>query len=253
MQKPSIGIAVSHYPVGTWSPPIVGHRLAYIDSVLAAGGVPLLLPPVTAEYHEVLDAYYEHLDGLMIPGGGDIDPSLYGSDRHPKTDNIIAARDYSELYLVRKAVADGKPVLGICRGIQVINVALGGTLIQDIPDATGAQAHNESATRENWHHMAHPMHLDADSQLARMLGTDVIPVNSLHHQALDTIGTGLRVVARSDDGIVEAIEGVDHNFIVAVQCHPETLQATADPRWQGMFQAFVERSRTYALQQSLRK
>jgi putative glutamine amidotransferase len=249
MHKPIIGIAVSHYPAGSWSPPVVGHRLAYIESVLQAGGVPLLLPPVTAEYHDVLDAYYAQLDGLMIPGGGDIDPSLYGAERHPKTDNIIEARDYSELYLVRKAVADGMPVLGICRGIQVINVALGGTLIQDIPDATGAEGHNESAQREDWLHMAHAMHLESDSQLAHMLGTTTIAVNSLHHQALDRIGTGLRVVAQSDDGIVEAIESADHNFIVAVQCHPETLQGNADPRWQGMFQAFVTRASAYAVVQ----
>lgn len=245
MHKPIIGIAVSHYPAGSWSPPIVGHRLAYIESVLMAGGVPLLLPPVTAEYHAVLDAYYAQLDGLMIPGGGDIDPQLYGAERHPKTDNILEARDYSELYLVRKAVAAGMPVLGICRGIQVINVAMGGTLIQDIPDATGAQAHNESAQLENWQHMAHDMLIDEQAELARMLGTTSIPVNSLHHQALDRVGDGLRVVARSDDGVVEAIESTNHNFIVAVQCHPETLQGTTDIRWQGMFKAFVDRAQRY--------
>lgn len=243
MTKPRIGIASAQYANSSWSPVLVGHRRPYIDAILAAGGVPLLLPPVDARNHDVLDAYYACLDGLLLPGGGDIQPHLYGAEQHPKTDNIDHMRDYSELYLTRKAVQEGMPILGICRGLQLLNVALGGTLIQDIPDITGGKAHNESATRENWLHMAHPMRIEGDSQLAHILGTTEIAVNSLHHQALDHIGTGLRPVAWSDDGIIEAVEGTGANFMVAVQCHPETLRGEADPRWQAMFDRFVARCR----------
>ncbi len=247
MRKPLIGIAGSHAYTSTWSPPQVGARRSYIDAIIAAGGVPLLLPPVDASNHDLLDAYYDHIDGLLLPGGGDIDPVLYGAEKHPKTDNIDDLRDYSELYLARKATANGKPILGICRGLQVLNVALGGTLIQDLPDEVGGPlVHNESALKEDWLHMAHPLTLSPDSSLADMLGTTTIAVNSLHHQALGEVGQGLRAVAWSEDGVIEAVEGTGPNFIVAVQCHPETLRGAADPRWQQMFNRFVQRCVNFA-------
>lgn len=244
MTKPIIGIAGSQAITSSWSPAQVGARRSYIDAILAAGGIPMLLPPVSAAQSDVLDAYFAHIDGLLIPGGGDIQPHLYGAEQHPKTDNIDVLRDESELYLARKAVATGKPLLGICRGLQVINVALGGTLIQDLPDVVGGPlGHNDSAHREDWEHMAHDLKLAPDSQLAGLLGTERIAVNSLHHQAIGELGNGLRPVAYSDDGIIEAIEGTGPNFMIAVQCHPETLRGSADPRWQAMFDRFVARCR----------
>lgn len=244
MTKPIIGITGAQTVTSNWSPALVGTRRSYIDAILAAGGLPMLLPPVTAAQSDVLDGYFAHIDGLLIPGGGDIQPHIYGAEKHPKTDNMDALRDDSELYLARKAVATGKPLLGICRGLQVINVALGGTLIQDVPDVVGGPlGHNDSATNEDWEHMAHDLKLVPDSQLAGMLGTDRIPVNSLHHQAIGELGRGLRPVAWSDDGIIEAIEGDGPNFMIAVQCHPEALRGGADPRWQHMFDRFVARCR----------
>lgn len=247
MRKPFIGITGSHYTTSTWSPSAVGTRRPYVDAVIAAGGVPVVMPPVLAPHDDILDAYLAHIDGLLLPGGGDIDPALYGAAVHPKTANIDAFRDYSELYLTRAAVQRGTPILGICRGLQVINVALGGTMIQDIPDEVGGPwAHNGSATREDWEHMAHPMRIEADSQLATLLGTTEMSVNSLHHQALGQLGHGLRAVAWSDDGIIEGAEGTGANFIVAVQCHPEALYDNADPRWQQMFARFVDKARIFA-------
>jgi putative glutamine amidotransferase len=244
MSKPIIGMTSGQTSTSSWSPLLVGVRRSYIDAIIAAGGIPMLLPPVDAGHSDILDAYFDHVDGILIPGGGDIQPHLYGADKHPKTDNIDVLRDDTELYLARKAAASGKPLLGICRGLQVINVALGGTLIQDLPDEVGGDlAHNESATREDWTHMAHTVRLEADSQLRSLLQTDTIAVNSLHHQAIGTVGTGVRPVAWTHDGVIEAIEGTGPNFMVAVQCHPETLRGEADPRWQAMFDRFVQRCR----------
>lgn len=246
MQQPLIGITGAHYTTSTWSPRAVGARRSYIDAIIAAGGIPLILPPVLADNHHVLDAYAARIDGLLMPGGGDIDPALYGASLHPKTDNIDEFRDYSEIYLTRAALQRGTPILGICRGLQVLNVALGGTMIQDIPDEVGPKAHNESATREDWEFMAHPLRISADSQLAEILGTTDMAVNSLHHQSLGALGDGLRAVAWSDDGIIEAVEGSGANFILAVQCHPEALYDNADPRWQQMFGRFVAKARHFA-------
>lgn len=250
MYQPLIGITGAHYTTSTWSPRAVGARRSYVDAVIAAGGIPLLLPPVLAEHDHILATYATTIDGLLLPGGGDIDPALYGAPMHPKTDNIDAFRDYSEIYLTRAALKRGTPILGICRGLQVLNVALGGTMIQDIPDEVGPKAHNESATREDWEHMAHPLRITADSQLAGILGTTEIAVNSLHHQALGVLGDGLRAVAWSDDGIIEAVEGSGANFMLAVQCHPEALYDHADPRWQRMFGRFVDNARHFAANKS---
>lgn len=249
MYQPLIGITGAHYDTTHWSPKGVGARRSYIDAVIDAGGIPLILPPVLATHHTVLEAYIRQLDGLLLPGGGDIDPALYGAAMHPKTTNIDEYRDYSEIALTRMAIQLNVPILGICRGLQVINVALGGTMIQDIPDEVGGPlAHGESITRQDWEHMAHSMNIANDSLLASILGTTAMPVNSLHHQALGTIGTGIRAVAWSDDGVIEAVEGSGANFILAVQCHPEALYHNADTRWQQMFGRFVDKARHFAHQ-----
>lgn len=247
MYQPIIGITGAHYATSTWSPNGVGARRSYIDAVIDAGGIPLILPPVLAPQHYLLEAYMQRLDGLLLPGGGDIDPAIYGAPKHAKTANIDEYRDYSEIALTRLAIQHNVPILGICRGLQVINVALGGTMIQDIPDEIGGPlGHAESITREDWEHMAHGMRIADNSLLARILGTTSMPVNSLHHQALGKIGDGLQAVAWSDDGVVEAVEGSGANFILAVQCHPEALYNSADQRWQQMFSRFVDKARTFA-------
>ncbi len=157
-------------------------------------------------------------------------------------------RDEVELALARRAVADRKPVLGICRGIQLLNVALGGTLYQDIPaELPGALDHYASSKAPDRAHLAHPIALEPDSWLATQLGTSELPGNTFHHQALRDIAPALRVTGQASDGVVEAVEGRGADFVVGVQCHPEELWAQADRRWARLFAGFVDAARQYML------
>lgn len=236
--KPLIGISCGTFHDRAWCPPSFGHRQTYVDAIRQAGGAPILVPPLEDE--TTLRALYERLDGVLLAGGGDIAPAHYGAEPHAKLGLVDLLRDSAELPIARWAVADGKPVLGICRGIQVLNVALGGTLYQDIPsEVASALSHNLSYEHEDWTLMAHEISIAPDSRLARMLGAARLPTNSLHHQAVRELGRGLRAVAWAPDGVVEAVEGSGEGFVVGVQCHPEALQAQADPRWQGVFAGFV--------------
>ncbi len=179
-----------------------------------------------------------NLDGLLLSGGGDIDPALFGQARHPKTDGVDAARDELELRLAREAVAAGLPVFGICRGAQVFGVAFGGNLTQDIPDLVpNARQHADST---------HEVRVLAGSLLGRLLGSERLEVNSFHHQANGITGGGLRAVAWADDNVIEAIEAPEPGFVLGVQWHPERM--VADPVQGKLFAAFVAaaagRSRT---------
>lgn len=237
--KPYIGITCATFRDKDWCPPTFGHRQSYVDAIVTAGGIPLLIPLVEAE--DVLWALYERLDGLLLAGGGDVVPAYYGEEPHERLGTMDPLRDYVEIPLTRWAAADGKPILGICRGIQVINVALGGTLYQDIEAQISTPlAHELSYDRQDWMYMAHELRLDPDSRLASLLGAPSLLINSLHHQALKDVAPGLRVVGWSPDGVIEAVEGTNGHFVMGVQCHPEALQNEADPRWQAMFAAFVQ-------------
>jgi putative glutamine amidotransferase len=238
--KPYIGITCGTYRDRDWCPPAQLLRKTYTDAIVAAGGVPFIIPVVEDE--EVLRALFERLDGLLISGGGDIDPSRYGEAPLPGLGTTDPLRDNVEIPLARWAIEEGKPLLGICRGVQVINVTLGGTLYQDIPSQikTGL-VHDSSFTRQDWTYMAHDLRLDPDSKLAQIFGTTSFSTNSLHHQSLKDLGQGIRAVGWAPDGVVEAVEGNNGHFLVGVQCHPEALQGAADPRWQALFREFVER------------
>lgn len=239
---PLIGISCGTFHDRDWCPPSYGHRKTYVDAVLRAGGAPLLIPPLLDA--TALRAIYDRLDGLLLAGGGDISPNHYDDQPHERLGMIDLPRDMAELRLARWAAADHKPLLGICRGVQLINVALGGSLYQDIPSQLGSTIdHNESYVREDWTFLAHTMTITPDARLARFLGTTDLMINSLHHQAVRRIAPGLRAVAWAPDGVIEALESEDTRFIVGVQCHPEALQAETDPRWQGLFAAFVESCR----------
>jgi putative glutamine amidotransferase len=181
------------------------------DLVEEAGGVPLLLTP-TAHVDQVLDA----VDALLLQGGGDVDPEVYGQELHPRTNTIDRRRDAFELALLARARERGVPVLGICRGIQLVNVAYGGTLVQHLPDVTGF----DHEQLDRWDGVAHPIEIAEGSRLEAVLGERRIDVNSVHHQAVDRLGEGLRAVARADDGVVEAIEH-ESDPVLAVQWHPE--------------------------------
>ena len=241
--KPYIGITCGTFRDRDWCPPANILRKTYTDAVVAAGGAPFLIPVVEDE--AVLRARYERLDGVLLSGGGDVEPMHYGEHPIDELGTVDPPRDALELPLARWAVADGKPVLGICRGVQVLNVALGGTLYQDIPAQLQSElVHDSSFTRQDWTYMAHELRLAPDSKLAQLFGQTSFPINSLHHQSLRTIAPGLRAVGWAPDGVVEAVEGNNGHFLVGIQCHPEALQSSADVRWRALFARFVESCRT---------
>ncbi|HMO58036.1 MAG TPA: gamma-glutamyl-gamma-aminobutyrate hydrolase family protein [Roseiflexaceae bacterium] len=240
-RRPVIGIPCSAYP-DSWYTPANGNAISYLRAVEAAGGIPALIHLTQDE--EVLDAHFRRCDALLLAGGVDVDPDFYGAERHPLLEATNPEQDTVEVALTRRAVNTGMPLLGICRGIQLLNVALGGTLYQDL-DAELADAldHRESTKTQNMAHLAHPIKIQRDSHLAALLDTDELVVNTLHHQAVRDLAGGLRVVGQAPDGVIEAVEGVHGSFLLAVQCHPEELYAQADRRWTRVFEAFVAAAR----------
>ena len=241
--RPIIGIVAARYlrPGATGSF-LSGIGEKYVYAVEAAGGIPLLIH-LTRDA-EALDVLYRHCAALLFAGGGDVDPARYNAEPHPQLGAVEDLRDEVELALAQRALAEGRPVLGICRGIQVLHVALGGTLYQDIPaELPGALDHYASRTAPERAHLAHPVALAEDSWLAERLGTPEIPANTFHHQALRDVAPGLRVTGRAPDGVIEAVEGTGAGFVAGVQCHPEELWHTAEPRWARLFQGFVEVAR----------
>jgi putative glutamine amidotransferase len=243
--RPIIGVIASRYPRPNSSSVLAGIGEQYLLAVEAAGGIPLLLH--LTRNQAVLDAHYRRCNGLLFAGGGDVEPAYFGQAPHPSLGAVEPLRDEVELALARRAVADRKPVLGICRGIQLLNIALGGTLYQDIPsELPEALDHYASASRDRVN-QAHPLTLAADSWLALQLGVEELQANSFHHQSLREVAPQLRVTGRAPDGVIEAVEGTGTNFVVGVQCHPEELWERADPRWARMFTGFVDAARRYAL------
>jgi putative glutamine amidotransferase len=244
MTKPLIGIICGPYqqPQG----PVYGSRPAYAESVAMAGGLPWLIVPTLPA--EALRDIYEHLDGLVIAGGGDVDPARYGMEKNATIYNVDPNRDEAEILMIRWAVADDKPTLGICRGCQIANVALGGTLYRDIaseyPQNNGVlHEMGDAVKREN---IAHTATIDESTRLAQALGVTQTGVNSLHHQAVRDLAPGLRVAARSEDGIVEGIERPDSRFFVGVQWHPEEMAVSSKPEsvpMRRLFEALVNAAR----------
>ena len=216
---------------------------AYIRAVQSAGGVPLLLTPHFTP--EVQAALWQRLDGLILTGGGDIEPSRFGESRHPAVDDVSPARDELEIGLTHRALSDDVPLFAICRGIQVLNVALGGTLVQDIPSEwPNALPHSQKVPR---HESTHPVKVMGEgTQLGRVLGSLEVDVNSMHHQAIKQLGEGLREVAWAPDGIVEGVEMPgDARFVLGVQWHPEELVAH-DQAARNLFTAVVDAARRRA-------
>jgi putative glutamine amidotransferase len=245
--RPTIGVIASRYPRAGGNSMLSGIGEQYLLAVEAGGGIPLLIH-LTRDA-AVVQAHYQRCDGLLFAGGGDIDPAIFGQEPHAKLGPIEPLRDEVELALARRAIEDAKPVLGICRGIQLLNVALGGTLYQDIPsELPGALDHYASSKAPDGRaYLAHPIALEPGSWLAVHLKADELPGNTFHHQALRDIAPGLRVTGRAPDGVIEAIEGAGPGFVIGVQCHPEELWESADPRWVRLFAGFVEAARQYAL------
>ena len=212
---------------------------SYAEAVLAGGGLPVLIPLSPAEAD--LAALLARLDGLLLAGGGDVDPACYGAAAHPKTALVDNRRDHVEIALVRAAMATNKPVLGICRGAQVFNVALEGTLYQHLPEEYSSTL-NHSCIPPDYprSHLAHAVQVEAGSLLAECLGEASTLVNSRHHQAVRELAAGLVVTGRAPDGLVEAVELPGHPFALGVQWHPENL--LAQPAMRALFTRFAAAS-----------
>jgi putative glutamine amidotransferase len=187
----------------------------YVDAVRRSGAVPVIFPPGEPEPARLL----EMVCALIVSGGGDINPNAYGGRHHETVYSVCEERDAFEFDLTRAALADTRvPLLCICRGLQVLNVVCGGTLHVHLPDHYGERVAHRTPPRDT---SVHPVRIDADSRLARILGTTHAQVRSWHHQAIDTLGDGLRPVAWAEDGVIEAVEHVEHPWCIGVQWHPE--------------------------------
>ncbi|MGB2824844.1 MAG: gamma-glutamyl-gamma-aminobutyrate hydrolase family protein [Phycisphaerae bacterium] len=239
MSRPIIGITTGRRNI--WSALSEGQTaavtcsLAYQQSVERSGGAPVLLPRTDDE--AVVASVMSIVDGLLLSGGGDVVSLAYGAEPHPKTTYQDPIRDRMEFQAVRVAVERRLPILGICRGIQSLNVALGGTLVQDIhSEVPGASQHY---TRERETVLAHTVDIEGDSLLAKVLRTTATAVNSWHHQAVAEVAEGLRVNCRARDGVIEGIEARDGRSILAVQCHPEAC-CRDYPLFQRLFDWLVE-------------
>lgn len=215
-----------------------GQNAAVVEQ---AGGLPVLIPSHCSP--ETLRAIYERLDGVLLPGGGDIDPRHYQQEAQGDVLKAVnPARDAMELALAQWAVEDDLPLLGICRGIQVMNVALGGTLVQDIPSQLRTDLQHDLNTKEHPRSTRlHPVTITGESRIGAILGRGDVEVNSLHHQAIDKLAPGAVATSYSPDGIVESLELPDKHFALAVQWHPEDLQD--DERMRKLYQEFVDAAR----------
>lgn len=207
---------------------------AYVEAVIAAGGVPVILPGSWSIKKAA--PYLKAVKGLILAGGGDVDPAYFNEEPHPNLGEITPSRDRFEIMLVKSALRMNKPVLGICRGIQIINIACGGTLIQHIPAVVKKPLkHSQAAPRD---HATHRVFIDKSSRLAKILQTDAIRVNSFHHQAVANPAVGFNVSAISSDSVIEAIEHPKYRFVHGVQWHPECMVIN-DKASRLLFKAFV--------------
>lgn len=219
-RPPLIGLPTLAIPPGP-KPPRFGINQSYVRALTAAGCAPVLIPLLDDD--DRLRAIYERLDAIVFPGGADIAPGDYGEQPIEDLNVIEPARDRTELTLARWAFADDLPVLGICRGQQVLNVALGGTLWQDLRHQGVTSVEHSDADGRARTALMHRVRLDPDSRLAQLIDETDIQVNSLHHQAIKSIAPQLRATGTSDDGVIESLECDNRRFLIAVQWHPEEI------------------------------
>ncbi|HLG09352.1 MAG TPA: gamma-glutamyl-gamma-aminobutyrate hydrolase family protein [Gaiellaceae bacterium] len=230
--RPVIGITsyAQEAKWGVWHLPAVLIPLAYVDAVERAGGRAVVIPPTEEGVEEILEA----LDGVIFSGGADVDPSRYGAEPHPETDTPQTRRDAGEMELLQAALERDMPVLAICRGFQLLNVARGGDLIQHLPEEVGHDVHKQVPGE----FAEHPIEIKEGSRLAAIVG-ERSDVTSHHHQALGRVGDGLVETAWAADGTLEGIEDPSLRFAVGVQWHPEAGEDAA------LFEALVEQAREY--------
>ncbi len=239
MDKPVIGVSMSRDESSPPASPRDWIRRTYVTAVIGAGGLPLLL------YNELSALeLLEYCDGLLLTGGGDFDPEAFGAeDKGTDYSGVSVARDNTELQLIKAAEQLQMPIFGICRGIQALTVAGGGTLIQDIPQTRPDTplAHSQAQPRQE---TTHSVEVDPGSKVADLLGLTEVLVNSFHHQAIDRIPSGYVVTARAEDGIIEAIEDPSAAFKLGVQWHPEDLVGHHSEA-QNLFRGFVKAAQQY--------
>jgi gamma-glutamyl-gamma-aminobutyrate hydrolase PuuD len=235
--RPVIGITsyAEQARWGVWEAPAALIPLAYVRAIERAGGRPLLVPPCADGIEETLAA----LDGILFSGGSDIDPDTYGAEAHPETNGVRPERDRAELALLEAALARDMPVLAVCRGSQVLNVALGGDLVQHLPEVVGHERHKHTPGV----FADHDVEVLPGTRLQGLVG-DHAPVKSHHHQGYGRIGEGLREAARAEDGTVEAIEDPSRRFALGVLWHPEESEDSA------LFEGLVEEARRYRAERS---
>lgn len=236
MPRPLIGITARHAPT-TQGLPAVQILRAYVSAIVEAGGAPILIPPDLPEdgWRSLLD----RLDGILFSGGADIGLEHFDGEPH-STVEVESVRDAIEIPLLRAAVDENKPFLGICRGLQVMNVALGGSLYTHILDQL------PNALQHDWQDkprdtLAHPVRVEEGTRLAEILGVSELHVNSLHHQGIKDLARNLKISAFAPDGLVEGIELPSHKFALAIQWHPEWI--TSHQEMRNLFKAFVDATR----------
>ncbi len=246
--RPLIGIPCHAGLRADTARPIYGNNRSYVHAVEDAGGVPVLIPLLGDL--SALGSLLPRLDGLLLSGGMDIQPHYYGETPHPQLGEVDPQLDELELALARWAEREDVPTLGICRGHQLLNVALGGSLYQDL-----ATQNPSTVRHSNWdkprNTIVHEVRIEKGSRLAEILGTYSIAANSLHHQAVKTAGRGVRITGYAPDGGIEMLEVSKHQFMIGVQCHPEELYKD-DPQWGRLFEAFVEACDTASVTQVVR-
>ena len=216
----------------------------YLDSVLRAGGEPVVISPQPIDDDES-DDLISRFDGLILMGGGDVNPALYGQEAGPHIYGVLESQDHFEASLLRAALRHAKPVLAICRGMQLANVVLGGTLVQDLselPNAAELVDHKPTGFPVGAEYTLHEVRLENDSILAHAVGGTSIQGASFHHQGIGTLAPGFKPAGWAPDGLLEAIEHEDH-WLVGVQWHPEDTSAD-DPQQQRIYEAFVDRARS---------
>jgi putative glutamine amidotransferase len=217
----------------------------YIQSIIQAGGIPVGLPYVgEQDVGEVLGP----VDGLLLTGGGDINPLLFGEEPHPKLGSVLTQRDVSEIALTKAALQKKIPIFGVCRGLQILNVAFGGTIYQDLysqaPNRDHLLKHAQKSPRDETSHL---VHIKEDTKLRKLLQQSRIEVNSFHHQAINRMADDLVVCGMSSDGVIEAIEHPKHSFCIGVQWHPEELVMVKDVPSRKLFEAFVQASKVKSI------
>ncbi|HSG18824.1 MAG TPA: gamma-glutamyl-gamma-aminobutyrate hydrolase family protein [Anaerolineae bacterium] len=225
---------------------VYGLMPSYSEAVSKAGGIPLLIPLGLSE--DDLITIIERVDGIILPGGGDVAPERYNGRAHEKVYGIDLERDRTELFVARAVVERQKPLLAICRGIQVLNVALGGTLWHDISSQVPGAIDHDASDGQPRNHLAHVIVAEPDSLLAKHMGKRESWVNSYHHQAIRELARDLEVTATAPDGIIEAVELAEHPFAIGVQWHPENL-VHDDLGMHGLFAGLVEAAEHSASQQ----